>query len=411
MTEFVFRSGRWALNQASLRWPGNAWRIALFVTLMALISSTPELRAITFSAIADAYLAVTVFVAGTLALVYLFENTFGFDLGRVMSRAKNWQAPLASLLGALPGCGGAIIVMTQYTKGQVSFGGVVAVLIATMGDAAFLLIAREPMTGLLIMGVGLVIGTLSGWFVDAIHGTNFLRAEVTTASKFAAADAEDKFKNEPYFKDIEKLASRGISFSQALSKFWIWLIVPAGVLGVLGAFLVDTDALLFGPLASYGPTEIIGVIGGLLCVTMWCFSSPTTANFESRGELSTSERIIKDTNFVTTFVVVGFLAYELATHFAGTGIENWLMVWAPFVPLVAIVVGFIPGCGPQIVVTTLYLSGSIPLSAQLGNAIANDGDALFPAIALAPRAAILATIYSAVPAFFVAYGYYFYFEM
>jgi hypothetical protein len=64
----------------------------------------------------------------------------------------------------------------------------------------------------------------------------------------------------------------------------------------------------------------------------------------------------------------------------------------------------------QIVVTTLYLAGAIPLSAQLSNAIANDGDALFPAIALAPRAAVLATFYSAIPALIVGYGWFILFE-
>jgi hypothetical protein len=84
--------------------------------------------------------------------------------------------------------------------------------------------------------------------------------------------------------------------------------------------------------------------------------------------------------------------------------------WAPVLPVAAILVGFIPGCGPQIVVTTLYLAGAIPLSAQLSNAISNDGDALFPAIALAPRAAILATLYSAVPALIVGYTWFALFE-
>ena len=71
---------------------------------------------------------------------------------------------------------------------------------------------------------------------------------------------------------------------------------------------------------------------------------------------------------------------------------------------------FLPGCGPQVVVATFYLNGYIPLSAELGNAISNDGDALFPAIALAPKAAILATLYSAIPALVVAYGYFYLFE-
>ena len=48
--------------------------------------------------------------------------------------------------------------------------------------------------------------------------------------------------------------------------------------------------------------------------------------------------------------------------------------------------------------------------AEIGNAISNDGDALFPAIALAPKAAIIATLYSAIPAFIFAYGYMFLFE-
>jgi hypothetical protein len=78
--------------------------------------------------------------------------------------------------------------------------------------------------------------------------------------------------------------------------------------------------------------------------------------------------------------------------------------------MIAVVIGFIPGCGPQIVVATMYLNGLVPLSAELGNAISNDGDALFPAIAMAPMAAIIATIYSAVPAIILAYTYYFLFE-
>ena len=86
-------------------------------------------------------------------------------------------------------------------------------------------------------------------------------------------------------------------------------------------------------------------------------------------------------------------------------------VWTIFVPLIAIIFGFIPGCGPQILITTFYLNGYIPFSAELGNAISNDGDALFPAIALAPKAAVFATLYSGIPAVLIAYSYMYFFEM
>ena len=75
--------------------------------------------------------------------------------------------------------------------------------------------------------------------------------------------------------------------------------------------------------------------------------------------------------------------------------------------MIAIFIGFIPGCGPQVLVTTLYINGLVPFAALLGNAISNDGDALFPAIALNPKAALAATMISAIPAIFVSYGLYF----
>lgn len=402
MTELVFKTGRQALAWAGLKWPANGWRLVVLALLTTLALSGPEVRDIVFGAISEAYLQVTVFVATTLALVYTFETRFRFDLGEAMARARWYQAPIAAALGALPGCGGAIIVVTQYTRGLVSFGSVVSVLIATMGDAAFLLIAREPMTGLGVMALGFTVGSLSGWIVDAIHGQAFMRpsrAVVETPScDMPAAQADE---------DGPPLLTR---LSQ---KLWGYLIVPGLVLGLFVAAQAESD-WLFGPLSGFEPTHWFGAAAGILCLVMWGLGRNEKAyvaqHARELGGMSLGSRVIKDTNFVTSWVVLGFLTYELGVHLAGSGIDTWLQVWAPVVPLVAVLVGFIPGCGPQIVVTTLYLSGAIPLSAQLGNAIANDGDALFPALALAPRAAVLATIYSALPAFVVAYVWFLAFE-
>ncbi len=94
-----------------------------------------------------AYLQVTVFVAATLAIFYTLEAWFRVDPAELLARHQSWQVPIAAALGALPGCGGAIMVITQYIRGGISFGSVVSVLTATMGDAAFLLLAQKPMAG------------------------------------------------------------------------------------------------------------------------------------------------------------------------------------------------------------------------------------------------------------------------
>ena len=71
---------------------------------------------------------------------------------------------------------GAIIVVTRYVSGNLSFGAVLATLTATMGDAALLLLTTKPQTGVLIMVLGFLVGTISGWLLDATHGRDFLRS-------------------------------------------------------------------------------------------------------------------------------------------------------------------------------------------------------------------------------------------
>jgi hypothetical protein len=113
-----------------------------------------------------------------------------------------------------------------------------------------------------------------------------------------------------------------------------------------------------------------------------------------------------DTNFVTFWVFLGFFGYEIVAHVTGNGVTNWLQASHALLPLVATMIGLIPGCGVMVLTTTLFLHQQIPLSAMIAAAVSTDGDALFPAIAMAPRAAILATLYTAVPALVMGYGWY-----
>ena len=143
---------------------------------------------------------------------------------------------------------------------------------------------------------------------------------------------------------------------------------------------------------------------------MWSLNPLSDFQCSTDRKRNLLSRVADTTNFVTTWVICGFLVFEIFMYITSYDLKNFFNIWLPFVPMIAILFGFLPGCGPQIVVTTFYLNGSIPLSAEIGNAISNDGDALFPAIALAPKAAIVATLYSAIPAFLFAYSYMFLIE-
>jgi hypothetical protein len=187
--------------------------------------------------------------------------------------------------------------------------------------------------------------------------------------------------------------------------FFLFLI-PGSVLGIADAFQLDANSF-FGVFATLEPVKYLGFAGAILCIMAWS-SQPMnswSARFANKAEIKhLRETIVAETSFVSIWVIAGFLAYEVLIYSSGLDLKAQFTSLGALAPLLAIVTGFIPGCGPQILITTLYINGIVPLSSQLANAISNDGDALFPAIALAPKAAIKATIYSAIPAVILGYG-------
>ena len=352
--------------------------------LLSLVFQGGEFGDVIRSSMIDAYIQVSVFVGFTLFVFIGLDSLTKFDVKNFLSKTQKFHVGIAAFLGAIPGCGGAIIVVTQYIQGRISFGSLVAVLTATMGDAAFLILAIEPTTGLLIFGIGIIVGSISGYIIDFIHGINFMQSET-------------KIKVE--FEKINKTFVSNFNF------FWLFLFIPGFILGILVAFQIEFASPAYNSLLVF-----VASAGAILSIFMWSLnplSDFQCSTDKSRGLLS---RVVDTTNFVTTWVISGFLVFEIFMYFTSLDLKIFFDLWLPFVPLVAILFGFLPGCGPQVVVATFYLNGYIPLSAELGNAISNDGDALFPAIALAPKAAILATLYSAIPALVVAYGYFYLFE-
>ena len=356
--------------------------------ILAMAFQTNNFGDVVRSTLVDAYLQVSVFVGFTLFIFIGMDALTKFNIAFILDKTKKFHVIMASLLGALPGCGGAIVVVTQYIQGRISFGSLVAVLTATMGDAAFLLLAAEPLTGFFIFGLGALAGSISGYIVDKIHGEEYLQG------------------NSKLRVEFEKIAK---TFVSKFNIFWTLVFLPGFIVGLFVAFQQDVDQILDLP-EGLSITHTIGTVGAILCVFMWSLNPLSDFQCSTDRSRSLLSRVVDTTNFVTTWVICGFLTFEIFIYLTEYDLKTFFEIWLPFVPLIAILFGLLPGCGPQILVTTFYLNGFIPLSAEIGNAISNDGDALFPAIALAPKAAIIATLYSTIPAIIFAYGYMFLFE-
>ncbi|WP_118135676.1 putative manganese transporter [Oceanicella sp. SM1341] len=354
--------------------PFRPGRLAL-VALLGLLAVLPgEIGVVTRGALTDAYLQVSVFVAATLLLFYGVERAWHVDVGSLMRRHRRFQVPIAALFGALPGCGGAIVVVAAYSSGHVGMGAVTATLTATMGDAAFLLIATRPDVAAVVLPLSFATGILSGYAVDWLAP-----GRLATAAAPACVPARIA---RPRARDFASLA----------------LAAPGLVFGAM--LLADTDpAETFGALPQW-----VALAGIALGALIWAASPVDAITSPQDPPLA---RMSEETSFVTAYVIMAYLAYEYLITLTGIDLGQLFDTVAPLLPLIAIAVGLIPGCGPQVLVTTLFLNGLIPFSALIGNAISNDGDALFPALALDPGAAVRATLYSTIPALLVAYGVYF----
>ncbi len=354
-------------------WDTRHRRIGVLMILLFYSLFPGDLGEVTRTSLFDAYIQVSVFVAATLLIFFSLEHFYKIDIGILMRKGDIWQVPMASILGALPGCGGAVVVITAFARGNIRLGAMVAALISTMGDAAFLLLATEPTTYLKLMSISIFAAMISGWTVDKFH------------------------RGELYSSEIKNFEKVGIGNLRLRDKLFMFFAAPGLFLGILQLAQIDVNN--FGILVT-----VLGLTGAFLSISIWVLS-PISAVSSSKDHPFT--RSSEETSFVTVWVIAGFLAYEYSYAFFGLDLEVLAEAAWVFLPILAVLVGFIPGCGPQVLVTTLYLNGIIPFAALIGNAISNDGDALFPAIALTPRMAVIATLYSAIPALIISYFFLF----
>ncbi len=361
---------------SQLRAPGARPRRLVVASLVLLAVLAPgEVGLIGRQMIADAYIQVSVFVAATLLLFYSAEQLFKFDIRSVLRESGLFSVPLAAALGAMPGCGGAVVVVAAYSSGHVGFGAVVATLTATMGDAAFLLIAIRPDAALVVLPLSFVVGVLSGWTVNRFF------------PHIGAIGGKKRHD-----------APSPVGTTRLRDCAYLALAIPGLGFGLLQlSQLEPTGALAVLPMA-------VALLGTGVGLFIW-----STSQFSTMGSPDDSPvtRMAEETSFISVWVIGAYLLYEYLVAFSGVNLEVAFTMLAPVLPLTGIIIGFIPGCGPQVLVTSLYVSGVVPFAAVVGNAISNDGDALFPAIAVDARAAVLATLISAIPALIVAYGFYF----
>ena len=89
-----------------------------------------------------------VLISGLVVVMMMIIESFNVESdGRIFRSLKKSgfaQVIVAALLGSVPGCVGGFAAVSLYTHRMLSFGALVAMMIATTGDESFMMLAMFP---------------------------------------------------------------------------------------------------------------------------------------------------------------------------------------------------------------------------------------------------------------------------
>lgn len=386
------------------------------------------------TALADAFMEVGVFVAVLVAAFGWLRWRHGDRIVDFLQRHRRWGPAIGAALGVSPGCAGAILVMPLYARGNVSFGTAIAALVATMGDSSWVIMAANPRMAAVVHATLFLTGLVTGYLVDAAGirpplrrapGTEPAREPATRpATRPATAAAPSTpLSGRPVLTAREtrrgqdaglRLPARSAGHPGALSPALplsatpalFWLLAGCGfVLAVPTAFQLVDMTTLTGWTGGVDPYLTLGVAGTAAAGVIFAHGRGRLADDTPESAAATAatqpfSAVLRhgahETSFVVVWVAVAYVVWALVhvlTGFDGTQLPVLGMTGV----LVGALVGLVPGCAVQIVFTGLYVSGVVPLSTLLANAVSQDGDALLPLLALERHSALVATCITTVP--------------
>jgi len=394
---------------------------------MSLDISAGQALEILVISMRDAFLAVTVFVA---AMVLLFSWLQYVTAGRFVVWIREntrFQPVIGAMMGLTPGCGGAIIVMPMYARGYVTYGTVIATLIATLGDAAFVLIGAvfqdsSFLTPVIVVHLtSFLVGVLWGYGVDKLEvtpstplgrfGPKFGTDEPLGEEAAKAMEGEDSL-----IEDLPREIPEGWGYRVLHQGYRVWWAITAVGLCLAILLLIwyaqdpeYSPELVWDPTTRDGIVTWVGLIGTSLSIILYIssknfFADDTEATIGDKLN-SLDETLVhaaSETAFVTFWVLIAYLVFEFGMILSGISETDMSEHGSGAAAvLLAATVGLIPGCGPQIIAITAYIEGVISFPALVANAISQDGDALFPLLVRHKVASIWATIHTTLPAIIV----------
>jgi len=303
-------------------------------------------------------LSITGFVfVMMLAIEYVNVLTNG-DWQAKLARNRWGQYAVAALLGAIPGCLGAFMVVGMYSHRVLTLGAVVTAMVATSGDEAFVMFAVIPRQAVMVSFGLLVVGILAGVLTDLFAGRWYVGC-----SGLQVHDDQQ---------------CRCFSHGQILHQLQAMSPVRGLLVTILVIFVIAVAKGLVGP----GQWNWIRItILGLSTFSLLIVATAPEHFLKQHLWYHVARQHLPRIFAWTLGALLFMHVLTEYLHLEGLIRENpWTVL------LIACLVGVIPESGPHLVFLTLYVEGAIPMSILVASSIVQDGHGMLPMLAHSRKA-------------------------
>ena len=333
-----------------------------------------------------------------------------------LRKTKVGQVVIGALLGSIPGCMGGFATVSLYTHRMFSFGALIAMMIASSGDEAFIMLAMIPQQALVLFAILFVIAVVTGILVD-ISGKRF-----NLGIKTECEDGYAVHEHHQEDKTQEKPVQRHFSWKRISMLIGLAVFIAALAGGQLGHdhgshaaspaahsechhhdcthdhahSHADTGHKTFNLLDEQWMNIIFAGLSVLVLVVL-IFAS------DHFVEEHLWEHIVKKhlpVIFAWTFGVLLVLGIGLQY----VQIDHWISNNTALMILLATLIGIIPESGPHMIFVTLFATGVVPFPVLLASSISQDGHASIPLLAENRRSFLWAKIINCAVALTAGYA-------
>lgn len=363
-------------------------------------------------------LMITSFVVIMMLLIEFVNVATEGRLVNKISKKVGIQIFTGAILGLLPGCMGTFTAVSLYTHRLLSFGALMAAMIATVGDEAYFMLALMPAKALLIFAILFVLAIIVGFLTDKFFKKKNFAEESNFSFEIHSDDCCEKPISQFSIKNFSFLPKRIILLLIVLS------IVTLTLTGVIGHS--HSDKLIFS-LPSLNSTEKVqlsDVEKAHQEDSHATIAEEETCNHENHDHaehnhaneinwvkitillssffaliviLFSNDHFIKEHLWnhlvkkhlpkILFWILVTLISINVVLQFANFG--QWIYNNLVFVLIIAVLIGIIPQSGPHLVFLVLFLQGTIPFSILLANSAVQNGHGSLPLLAESKKSFVI----------------------